>query len=87
MGFIVSRLLGLTILIAVLIEFSQRLTCNRQVAIVGRLSEEAQTKVEKIGSEDSGLWIRTLHSFLVAQDQSIVYRANISHCLFIKHIE
>jgi hypothetical protein len=56
--FIVSRLLRLTILIAVLIEFSQRLTRNRQVAIVGSLPEKVRTEVEKIGSEDSGLWMR-----------------------------
>jgi hypothetical protein len=57
-SFIVSRLLGLTILIAVLIGFSQRLTRNRQVAIVGSLPEKARTEVEKTGSEDRGLWMR-----------------------------
>jgi hypothetical protein len=57
-SFIVTRLLGLTILIAVVIEFSQRLTRNRQVAVVESLPAKVRAEVEKIDSEDSGLWMR-----------------------------
>jgi hypothetical protein len=36
----------------------QRLTRNLQVAMVESVSEQAQTEVEKMGSEDSGLLMR-----------------------------
>jgi hypothetical protein len=48
--FIVSRLLGLTILIAVLIGFSQRLTRKWQAPLLEVCLKRFEQKGEKIGS-------------------------------------